>query len=360
MPKESITLYFREGSSDKVYQAAIEELNGGFVVNFAYGRRGSTFNTGSKTSKPVSFEEAKTIYDKLVKSKTSKGYTPGEDGTPYQHTNKEDRVTGLLPQLCNPVANGESGALLADNAWWMQEKFDGKRILLRKDERGVVGINRKGLIVGLPKVIQQAAETFSQAFIIDGESIDDRLHVFDLLSLEEDVLLARPYSERLVLLRELLDGDNPHLLLVPTAKTTAEKSQLLLNLKAARKEGVVFKQKDAPYTSGRPASGGTWMKHKFTITGSFIVCRLNADKRSVGLEVKDGRRGIEIGNVTIPANKSVPTLGGVIEVRYLYAYKGGSLYQPVFLNVRDDIAPKECTVKQLKYKAENSEEETDG
>ena len=50
---ETITLYFRQGSSDKIYQAAIEPKDGGFTVNFAYGRRGSTLSTGTKTQSPV-------------------------------------------------------------------------------------------------------------------------------------------------------------------------------------------------------------------------------------------------------------------------------------------------------------------
>jgi predicted DNA-binding WGR domain protein len=80
----STTLYFREGSSDKIYQANIEAADGGHVVNFAYGRRGSTMNTGTKTPAPVSLAEAVGIHDKLVASKLAKGYTPGEDGTPVQ------------------------------------------------------------------------------------------------------------------------------------------------------------------------------------------------------------------------------------------------------------------------------------
>jgi len=44
---ETITLYFRQGSSDKIYQAAIEPKDGGYTVNFAYGRRGSTLSTGT-------------------------------------------------------------------------------------------------------------------------------------------------------------------------------------------------------------------------------------------------------------------------------------------------------------------------
>src|ERR1043165_4146528 len=96
---ERITLYYREGSSDKVYQASIEPKGELFVVNFAFGRRGSTLSTGTKTSSPVDYETAKAIYDKLVREKTAKGYTPGEDGTPYQHTDNEQRSTGILPQL---------------------------------------------------------------------------------------------------------------------------------------------------------------------------------------------------------------------------------------------------------------------
>jgi bifunctional non-homologous end joining protein LigD len=60
MPTEtqSTTLYYRQGGSDKVYQVAIGPLGSGFVVNFAFGRRGSTLQAGTKTAKPVDFDEA--------------------------------------------------------------------------------------------------------------------------------------------------------------------------------------------------------------------------------------------------------------------------------------------------------------
>jgi len=58
---EQITLYYREGSSDKVYQAAITPKDGGFAVEFAYGRRGATLQTGTKTQAPVPYEQAKKI-----------------------------------------------------------------------------------------------------------------------------------------------------------------------------------------------------------------------------------------------------------------------------------------------------------
>jgi len=95
------------------------------VVNFAFGRRGTTLQTGTKTPSPVDFETARKTYDKLVREKQAKGYTPGEDGTPYQHTSKEERATGIFPQLLNPIDEEQALRLIDDPDWCAQEKFDG-------------------------------------------------------------------------------------------------------------------------------------------------------------------------------------------------------------------------------------------
>jgi len=145
METEQTTLYFREGSSDKVYQVAIEPAGELFVVNFAYGRRGSTLQTGTKTQSPVDHTEAARIFTKLVSEKKAKGYTPGEDGTPYQHTDKEQKATGILPQLLNPIEEVHARRLLKDTHWCVQEKKDGKRVLIYKNGANVTGINRKDL-----------------------------------------------------------------------------------------------------------------------------------------------------------------------------------------------------------------------
>jgi bifunctional non-homologous end joining protein LigD len=150
---ERTTLYYREGSSDKVYQASIEPQGELFVVNFAFGRRGSTLNTGTKTQTPVDHDTATRIFTKLVNEKKAKGYTQGPDGTPYQHTAKEDRVTGFLLQLLNPISEDEAHLLLKDAVYAMQEKFDGRRMLVRKHGAEIHGINRKGLLIGLPETV---------------------------------------------------------------------------------------------------------------------------------------------------------------------------------------------------------------
>ena len=137
---EKITLYFKRGTSDKIYKASIEEADSNnFVVNFAYGRRGATLTTGTKTKTPVDYASAKKIYDKLVKSKTSKGYTPGEEGSQYVHTDADTRDTGIQCQLLNFVEEPEVARLINDDDWWAQEKQDGKRLLIHnKGERDVI------------------------------------------------------------------------------------------------------------------------------------------------------------------------------------------------------------------------------
>ena len=142
---EHVALYYREGSSDKVYQAAIEPAGNQFIVNFAYGRRGATLTTGTKTFSPVDYAAAKKIYTKLVSEKKAKGYTEGANGTPYQHTDKQ--ASGILPQLLNPIEEAEVKLLLRDDNYCAQEKFDGKHLLVRKQDDDLEGINKKGFIV---------------------------------------------------------------------------------------------------------------------------------------------------------------------------------------------------------------------
>jgi bifunctional non-homologous end joining protein LigD len=352
------TLYYRQGGSDKVYQVAIEPFGPGFAVNFAFGRRGSTLQTGSKTTVPVGYDDALKIYDKLVREKTAKGYTPGEDGNAYQHTDKEDRVTGVLPQLLNAIDESEAEKLLSDPAWVTQEKLDGKRTLIRRTGDNVIGINRSGLVIALPDTIVECASKIpSQQFVLDGECIGEKFIVFDLLEKACVNLRPEPYRKRLDTLYCMpVIGSDQAIQFIQTAKKTAEKRQMLLDLRKQNREGIVFKQHDAPYLPGRPASGGAQLKLKFHATASCIVAGTNGSKRSVKLEMIDGAKRVPIGNVTIPANQSIPIAGQVAEVRYLYAYPGGSLYQPVYLGVRDDIAVSGCVVGQLKFKPDSEED----
>ena len=348
------TLYYREGASDKVYQCQIEPAGERYVVNFAYGRRGSTLNTGTKTNVPVDYESARRILDRLVKEKKAKGYAEGENGTPYQHV--EQQPSGILPQLLNTIDQTRVPDLINDDNCCLQEKHVGRRLIIRKNGQDITGINKKGNLVGLPLPVFDVVKGFDADVTIDGESIGDNLIAFDLLELDGVDIRGWPYRERLAALMNLLFSvQQRSIKLVHTAFTTDQKRTLLDELKAGKREGVVFKQVYSCYTPGRPNSGGNQLKHKFVATLSAMVSRLNP-QRSVAISLLGKNGWQNAGNVTIPANHEIPQKGDVVEIRYLYAFpESDVLYQPVYLGRRNDVDPGECTISQLKYKPAEDE-----
>lgn len=349
---KSTTLYYRSGGSDKVYTAAIEPKDDGYVVNFAYGRRGSTLTTGTKTDVPVPLETATRLFDKLIASKVAKGYSPGEDGTPYQLTGSEGRDSGIRCQLLNSIEEPDVAALLADRRHCLQEKHDGRRLLVRKQGREVTGINRRGLVVAIPEAIRQAVEQLPVDVLLDGEGVGDTLHVFDLLESKGNDLRQQGYLHRFAGVLRLLDPEHPALRPVTTLVEPEDKQAMFQTYRQCGSEGVVFKDMDSPFSPGRPNSGGSQLKHKFVESASFIVTARN-EKRSVTLCLFDGDVLVPAGNVTIPPNHAVPAIGEVVEVRYLYAFReSGSIYQPVYQGKRCDIPAADCTTDQLKFKAE--------
>jgi len=352
---KTTSLYYREGSSDKEYHVRLEPKDDGFVVNIAYGRRGSTLSTGTKTSAPVYYDAALMVFDKLVREKKAKGYTEGENGTPYQHTDKQ--VSGLLPQLLNSIDEVEVARLVSNPNWAMQEKQDGRRMLLRKTGNIIEGINKKGLLVSVPEPIVQTARTLKGDFILDGEAIGDRLHAFDLLGRNGNDLRKHSCHNRYGALLTLLGGgDSGFISIVDCWTDSIDKASWLNTLKQQKAEGVVFKLWNAPYTPGRPNSGGSQLKYKFVATLSAVVAKLN-QQRSVAVRLLNHEGWQPVGNVTIPPNHPVPNIGAVVEIRYLYAVPDGSLYQPVYLGERSDVAAEECVVSQLKFKRDEEDDQ---
>lgn len=358
---EKADLFFKEGSSDKVYHATIEKADSGFVVNYAYGRRGNTLKTGTKTASPLSEAKAREVFDKLVREKTGKG---------YQYISSAQNVLSSIPTVNSSKTPVHQCVLLnaidrelavelvqMHNCFLMQPKMDGVRFLLslsyNHSNPVVEGFNRKGIPTPVPQEISESIFCSNSyynegvgPFLIDGELIGDKYYVFDILEYGVN-LRDKTLDVRMTHLNELMETiESDNVICIETYIKPSDKIKAFTELEK-NAEGVVFKNINAKYTPGRPASGGNYLKHKFYETGSFIVNTIN-NKRSVELKVADTFR--VVGNVTIPSNFDVPKVGSVVEVRYLYAYRNGSLYQPVYLGERTDIDESECTEDQLKYK----------
>jgi bifunctional non-homologous end joining protein LigD len=351
----STSLYFREGNSDKEYHIAIEPRGEGYIVTFAYGRRGNTLTTGTKTPDIVTLEQANAIHDKLIREKYAKGYKPdtGSAGSikPYRQSGNEGQDTGIRCQLLNPIEKDEVPRLLTGRTHCLQEKHDGRRLMVRKQGDVITGINRRGLVVAIPDAIREAFEHIPFDVLIDGEAVGDTLHAFDLLEVKGNDFRQRRYLDRFAALIMTIPPNLPALRWVSTAVDPNDKVEIYEELRATNREGVVFKDVDAPFSPGRPNSGGSHLKYKFVETASFVVISRNSTKRSVALGLYDGDKLVPAGNVTIPPNHAVPAPDEVVECSYLYAYsESGSIYQPVYLGKRCDIPANECGVEQLKYK----------
>ncbi|WP_448953643.1 hypothetical protein [Labrys neptuniae] len=84
----SVRLWMKEGTSDKIYEVDLVDLENAqvedrFLVNFRYGRRGATLRDGTKTPSPVKLSSAEKLFDSVVISKVNDGYRRmGEEAAP--------------------------------------------------------------------------------------------------------------------------------------------------------------------------------------------------------------------------------------------------------------------------------------
>jgi bifunctional non-homologous end joining protein LigD len=356
MQAENITLYFKDGSSDKEYRAQLVQDGDGYQVHFQYGKRNGTLTAGSKTTEPVPYAAAKKAYDKLVSSKTSKGYTPGAAGVAFENTSLEERVTGVVPQLLNPITEEEVDDYINDPAWVAQQKHNGHRRLVRRYGAERIGINRKGLAVGLPETVVDALAVLHGLgnLIVDGELMGSVYAIFDVLEVGGQDQRGQSYDVRLGHLdniqKLLTKAGIVDVFVTPTAYTAEDKRELYEEMRRLKREGVVFTRRSASYVAGRPNSKGNRLKRVFRHSATVIVTKPHATKRSVSVHAfGDDGQIVKLGNVTVPANYAIPKAGALVEVVYMHMFPGGSLYQPQYQGERDDLAPEACTTAQLHY-----------
>ena len=335
----SVTLYCREGSSDKEYQIHLVEApsGDGFLVNYANGKRGKPLKPGTKTQAPVSHAEATKIFDKLMKSKVTGGYTEADSGMRYVGTDLESRDSGLTPQLPTAIQPSDVRGYEEDDAWVAQEKFDGENRMVTAVDGVVGGVNRKGLTCPVPA--HWNADDLPHAngrTVLPGEDMGRELIAFDAVEIDGTCIRHLGFLERhakLVSLAE--DSGNPDWLKVaPVAVGTVAKKALLQRMIEEDGEGVVYKRADAPFDQGRSTNA---VKHKVQESSTFEVVKVNA-QRSVAIALRDASgAAVPMGNVTVPANHQVPAVGALVEVEYMYRFEDGALMQPKYKGERTDI-----------------------
>ncbi|MBY5760161.1 DNA ligase D [Rhizobium leguminosarum] len=233
----------------------------------------------------------------------------------------------IAPQLCQTLARPPSS-----DGWIHEIKFDGYRIQMRIEDGEVTLKTRKGLDwTAKYPAIASSASTLPDA-IIDGEicALDDHgapdfaalqaalsegktddlvYFAFDLLFVGDEDLRELPLTERKERLAALLSdaGEDPRLRFVEHFDTGGDavlRSACRLSL-----EGIVSKQGDAPYQSGRTE---TWAKSKCRAGHEVVIgayAKTNGKFRSLLVGVNRGDHFVYVGRVgTGYGAKTVETL----------------------------------------------------
>lgn len=361
------SLSFKRGSADKVYNAAVVPKDDGYLVKFSYGRRGKPLKHGLKTSAPVELAKAVSIFEKLVTSKVAKGYV-SEDEDTYEAVAVAEMAqerTEWLPQLLNPI--GEENVRETFRGFRsnviVQTKHDGERRAIIHQNGELYGANRRGLRVPLAHHVEMAFRTLTIQhelgdFILDAEDMGEYVVVFDCCRWERQDLRNHPFRSRRDVVIDLENLCNKSNILDAIVcdygvAVTNENDlwEFIHYAKDMNEEGVVIRDPEGLYKEGRPNSGGPCIKLKFYATVTCRVASIHDSKRSIGLELADENGMFDfVGNCTIPPNYDIPNVGDLVEIKYLYAYRDGSIYQPQYKGVRNDLTDEAAIVRQLKYK----------
>jgi bifunctional non-homologous end joining protein LigD len=297
--------------------AAVLEEND---ISVASGRTMSAIAAGKgRKPKPFMLQGGKVEADAVWDSRT--GLAAEERKEKATAKKKPDIAAAadlpdfISPQLCQTLARPPSGI-----GWLHEIKFDGYRIQMRVLNGEATLKTRKGLdwtakypaiahaAGDLPDAIidgeicaldENGAPDFAalQAALSEGKTDDLVYFAFDLLFDGGEDLRAMPLSERKARLQRLLSevGDDARIRFVEHFETGGEavlRSACRLSL-----EGIVSKQADAPYASGRTE---TWAKSKCRAGHEVVIggySTSNGKFRSLLVGVNRGDHFVYVGRV---------------------------------------------------------------
>jgi ATP-dependent DNA ligase len=207
----------------------------------------------------------------------------------------------LKPQLAKSARD-----LPAGEAWCYEPKWDGFRTIVFRDGDEVHLQSRNGRPMNryFPDVVEQALALPAQRYVIDGEMVvtvdgiqefdllSQRIHpaesrvkmlaeqtpanlvAFDLLAEDDDTLLELPYSERRDRLAAIIADPVE---LTPSTDDPDDAAEWL----AGTGEGVIAKERDAPYKPGERVG---MLKIKRVRTADTVVAafRFGKEENTVG------------------------------------------------------------------------------
>lgn len=288
-----------------------------------------------------------------------------EGGDPAVYAAIEQALSGLVPartpssvvpaaaMLATTVDTLGAMSLLSDPTWLAQVKLDGDRVLV-KVQGGVVSVLNRN---GQPKVTNIGPAHLAPFrhlthgdWLLDGEIVEGRLHLFDLGVAASWAGPDTPYRDRLEVLTRvvkvlLADDQEAPIALIATI-SGAERAEFVAQAREQHREGVIFRDAGSRYQVGRSDS---LLKLKFVRTVDAVVTSVGAGgKATARLGVYSAGQLIDIGAVST-LGKGQVEIGDIVEVRFLYVNNPAHpvLFQPTIVRVRTDKSAAQCGIDQL-------------
>jgi len=294
------------------------------------------------------------------------------------------QASRLTPMLCTlddvPV----------DRSGWLYElKLDGVRILAerRDTEARLFYRTHRPATASFPEIVEALKALLAPDVVLDGEIItfDDaghpsfqklasRIHarrpgdigflrdaipvvfvVFDILSLGDLDLQTLPLRDRKVLLEKVVRGAG---VIRTLDYFENDGGALLAFCDSHGLEGLVAKRIDSAYRAG-PTRSGHWIKVKRVREDDFIATGYTQGKGSRkklgALELatyQDGEltacgrvgSGLSDREISLLLQRLSQDAPVVVGVRYTGWTEDGNLRHPVYLGMRDDVAPEDVTL----------------
>jgi bifunctional non-homologous end joining protein LigD len=237
----------------------------------------------------------------------------------------------------------EAARYIVDDRFWVQQKRDGERLMVRRYGQRLEAWNKQGQTIPVPSVLTSALLSVPVShFILDGEYERSGYYCWDLLQAEEVELAAFAYRDRYRVLQAF--APCPFIHILPSWTTTSDKERIVFEFLRNGAEGVVFKDAEAAYKPGR---AGQHFKLKFEKTVTVRVRSIDSLRHRATIEMFDGREWQEVSGIKVARGMVKP--GDYVEVRYLSGSLSNRLVQPVFIRVRADVSDEDCSLDQIEF-----------
>jgi ATP-dependent DNA ligase len=244
-----------------------------------------------------------------------------------------------------------------------EEKSDGFRVFIFKSDGKILLATRHGRIYSdsshpllFKKIEILKAPEIPKKVIFDGEYVaPDKLHIFDLLRVDDRDLTSTILIDRKRILSDLLSGPRK-LFAIPWVLVNSV--QEILDYKKSElskgNEGIIVKNPSSLY-----GQRNSWLKLKrFDTVDCFIIGverTLEMDRSGVphswfiGI-YDENNQVLEIGKVGTYLKEVDPTrikVGTVVEIQYQEFTVDKKLRGPFIIKIREDKIKEECNISQI-------------